>query len=47
MVKGVTLLLFLDKDKDRFDHPDINRFYAHYPSSTQDYLTRIAETIIL
>ena len=27
-VKGVTLLLFLDKDKDRFDHRDINRFYA-------------------
>ena len=30
-VKGVTLLLFLDKDKDRFDHSDINRFYAEYP----------------
>ena len=30
-VKGVTILLFLDKDKDRFDHPDINRFYAQYP----------------
>lgn len=30
-VKGLTLLLFLDKDKDRFDHPDINRFYAEYP----------------
>ena len=30
-VKGVTLLLFLDKYKDRFDHPDINRFYAEYP----------------
>ena len=30
-VKGVTILLFLDKDKDRFDHPDINRFYAEYP----------------
>ena len=30
-VKGITITLFLDKDKDRFDHPDINRFYAHYP----------------
>ena len=30
-VKGVTLLLFLDKDKDRFDHRDINRFYVAYP----------------
>ena len=30
-VKGITLLLFLDKDKDRFDHPDINRFYVDYP----------------
>lgn len=30
-VKGITVTLFLDKDKDRFDHPDINRFYARYP----------------
>ena len=30
-VNGTTITLFLDKDKDRFDHPDINRFYAHYP----------------
>lgn len=30
-VKGVTLLLFLDKNKDRFDHRDINRFYSEYP----------------
>lgn len=30
-VKGVTLLLFLEKDKYRFDHPDINRFYQDYP----------------
>lgn len=30
-VKGVTLLLFLEKDKYRFDHPDINRFYSDYP----------------
>lgn len=30
-VKGVTMLLFLEKDKDIFDHPDIDRFYAEYP----------------
>lgn len=30
-VKGVTILLFLDKDKDIFDHPDINRFYVKHP----------------
>ena len=30
-IKGLLLLLFLDKDKDRFDYPDINRFYAKYP----------------
>ena len=30
-VKGVTILLFLDKDKDIFDHPNINRFYIKYP----------------
>ena len=30
-VKGVVLLLFLDKNKDRFNHPDINRFYVEYP----------------
>lgn len=30
-VKGVTFLLFLKKDKDKFDYPDINRFYAEYP----------------
>ena len=30
-VKGVTILLFLDKDKDIFDHPNINRFYIQYP----------------
>lgn len=30
-VGGIVLLLFLNKDKDRFDHPDINRFYAEYP----------------
>jgi hypothetical protein len=29
--KGLVLLLFLDKDKDRFDYPNINRFYAEYP----------------
>lgn len=30
-VKGVTILLFLHKYQDRFDHPDIDRFYAQYP----------------
>ena len=30
-VKGVTILLFLDKDKDIFDHPNINRFYIQHP----------------
>ena len=30
-VKGATLLLFLDKYQDRFNYPDINRFYAQYP----------------
>jgi hypothetical protein len=30
-VKGAVALLFLNKDKDRFDYRDINRFYAEYP----------------
>lgn len=30
-IKGITITLFLDKDKDILDHPDINRFYAQHP----------------
>lgn len=30
-IKGVTITLFLDKDKSILDHPDIDRFYSQYP----------------
>lgn len=31
VVKGVVWILFLKKDKDKYDHPDINRFFSGYP----------------
>ena len=31
-IKGVTITLFLDKDKSILDHPDIDRFYSQYPA---------------
>lgn len=30
-IKGITITLFLDKDKSILDHPDIDRFYSQYP----------------
>ena len=30
-VKGVVWILFLKKDKNKYDHPDINIFYSGYP----------------
>ena len=30
-IKGVTITLFLDKDKSILDHPDIDRFYSQCP----------------
>lgn len=35
--KGIVWLLFLDKDKDKYDHPDIDRFYAEHPEFYTGY----------
>ena len=53
-VKGVTVLLFLHKYQDRFDHPDIDRFYAQYPEfctgcfdeEYNKYFSTLLETIL-
>lgn len=35
--KGIVWLLFLDKDKNKYDHPDIDRFYAEHPEFYTGY----------
>lgn len=37
VVKGVTFRLFLNKDKDIFDYPYINRFYAYGKDFNEEY----------
>lgn len=35
--KGLVWILFLEKDKDRYDHPDIDRLYIEHPQCYTGY----------
>ena len=35
--KGIVWILFFDKDRDRYDHPDIDRLYAEHPEFYTGY----------
>ena len=39
--KVVVWILFLEKDKDKYDHPDINRLYAQHPEFFTGYFDDI------
>lgn len=39
--KGVTWVLFFKKVKDKYDHPDIDRFYSEHPQFYTGYFDDI------